>query len=326
MTKPLTLLNSVAYLHGKFLPFADAQVSIASSPILYGLAVYTVFGATWNDQRQQLYAFRLRDHYERLVRSARIMDFENFAKRFTYDQFANAMTELLTRNHVREDCLVRAAIYIDELAAGTRIHGLANDFAAYVYPLGEILKRSGIHACISSWTRTADNMIPSRAKLNGSYINASLMKNEALRNGFDEAIALDTNGHITEGTVANIFIVRGGRLHTPDTSADILEGITRSTILELAHSLGLIVTERAIDRSELYAADEAFFVGSSADVTPILAVDHRPMGNGGVGPITRRLTERYDALRRAQLPLHDDWLTAVYGQHSLSPAQVSLKP
>ena len=185
--------------------------------------------------------------------------------------------------------------------------------------MGEILTRSGISACVSSWTRTADNMIPSRAKLNGSYINASLMKNEALRNGFDDAIALDNNGHVTEGTVANIFLVRGGRLYTPDTSSDILEGITRNSVIELANSLGLTVAERPIDRSEIYISDEAMFVGSSAKVTPILSVDHRPIGDGTVGPITKRLAERYDELQHARLQLSDKWLTAVYSQYSLSP-------
>lgn len=321
MNKRLDLQKSTAYQRGQLVPFEQAQVSIASSPVLYGLAIYTVFSANWNENNQQLYAFRLKDHYTRLVRSARIMDFDDFAKRFSYAEFEELMLELLQRNQVREDCLVRAAVYIDELAAGTRIHGLSNDFAAYVYPLGEILKRSGIHACISSWTRTADNMIPSRAKLNGSYINASLMKNEALRNGFDEAIALDTNGHITEGTVANIFIVRGGRLFTPDTSTDILEGITRNTVMELAHTLGLTVTERPIDRTEIYGADEALFVGSSAKITPILSVDHRPIGDGAAGPVTKRLAERYDALQHGHLTLHKDWLTAIYNQHSLSPAK-----
>jgi len=291
-----------------FVPFDQATISIASSPVLYGLSIYTVFSATWHEQQQKLYVFRLQDHYDRLVQSAKIMDFHSFADQWPYKKFQSTMLELLRRNHIQENVLVRATVFIDELVAGTKIHDLKNSFAAYVYPLGEILPRSGTHACVSSWTRTSDNAIPSRAKVNGSYVNASLMKNEALLNGYDEAIALDQHGHVSEGTVANLFIVRDNVLITPDSATDILEGITRKTILELAESLGIKTKERSIDRSELYLADEIFMCGSSALVTPVLSIDKRPVGTNP-GPITKQLLEAYRALLLGENPNFVHWLT-----------------
>ncbi len=309
---PLTLATSTAYFRGQFVPFAEANVSIASSPFLYGLAIYTVFSATYDPEHKQLYLFRLRDHYDRLVNAARIMDFEDFGARYSYETFEKTMLELVARNDIREDALIRAMVFIDELAAGTRIHGLKNEMAVYVYPMGEIMPRTGAHVGISSWTRTGDNMMPSRAKVNGSYINASLMKNEAIQGGYDEAIALDSLGHVAEGTVANIFIVRGGQLITPDTSTDILEGITRDSIIQIAAELDIPVIERAIDRTELYIADEALFVGSSARVTPIISIDKRTIGGGQPGPITQRLTRHYDDLQHGLLS--HDWLTKAYSE------------
>lgn len=307
----LRLQHSQVYFRGTFAPFTQATVSIASSPVLYGLTVYTVFSANWNAKQQKLYLFRLKDHYQRLINSAKIMDFHAFAETFTYQQFEDTMLELLERNNVKEDVLVRAAIFVDELAAGTKIHGLKNSFSAYVYPLGQILPKDGVHAQVSSWTRTQDNSMPSRAKINGSYVNASLMKNEALLNGYDEAIALDQYGHVTEGTVANLFVVRNGELATPTNSTDILEGITRDSVMALAKDLSIPVSQRSIDRSELYIADEIFMCGSSAQITPVISVDKRPVGNQQVGPITQKLAELYDQIQHGEVQDTHDWLLAV---------------
>jgi branched-chain amino acid aminotransferase len=306
----LQLEKSTAFIRSRFVPFTEANVSIASSPVLYGLTIYTVFNCRWNGERQQLYIFKLKEHYERLVNSARIMDF-GFATDWPYEKFEQTVLELLRRNAIKEDVLVRVAVFIDELAAGTRIRGLKNSLSAYVYPMGQILPPDGTHVCISSWSRTQDNSIPSRAKVNGSYINASLMKNEALLNGYDDAISLDEHGHVAEGTVANLFLVRNGKLVTPGTAADILEGITRSTILEIAKDLNIETEERSIDRSELYLADEAFFCGSSAKITPILSIDKRPVGNGQVGPITKKLSATYDKIQIGDNPSYKHWLIAV---------------
>lgn len=304
----LTLQNTQAFLGDDFVPFSDARLSIASSPVLYGLSVYTVFSANWNEQQQKLYVFRLKEHYRRLVNSAKIMDFDGFAKEWSYERFEQTMLELLKRNNVRENALVRATVFIDEISAGTKIHGLKNSLSAYVYPLGEILPRSGVHLCVSSWVRNMDNSIPAKAKINGSYVNASLMKNEAIQNGYDDAIALDHNGHVAESTVANLFIVREGILATPDTSTDILEGITRDTLLEIARRSGLKVEERSIDRTELYKSDEAFICGSSALITPVLSIDKRPVGNSSIGPVTRQLRDTYLSVLQGDNDKYSDWL------------------
>lgn len=299
------------FLRDKFVPFDEANVSIASSSVLYGLTIYTVFAASWNAEEKTLYAFRLKDHYLRLVNSAKIMDFHSFATAWPYERFEETMIELLRRNKIEEDVLIRAAVFVDELIAGTRIHDLKQSFSAYIYPMGQILPKSGIHACVSSWVRTADNAIPSRAKVNGSYANASLMKNEALLNGYDEAIAIDQHGHVAEGTVANLFIVRNGVLITPDPATDILEGITRDTVLRLARAQGVPVQERSIDRSELYLADEVFMCGSSARVAPVLSIDKRPVNHQKIGPITEQITKLFSASQRDPERGVAAWLTKV---------------
>jgi len=307
----LDYTNTKAYLRGDWVDFREANLSIASSSVLYGLSIYTVFNAIWDNKNKQLNIFRLEDHYRRLCNSAKIMDFDDFSKSCSFEEFNKIATQLLRKNSVQEDALVRITVFIDALIAGPRIHGLKNSISAYVYPMGEIYPRTGIDVCVSSWTRAADNMIPSRAKVNGQYVNASIMKNEALRNGYHEAIALDASGHVSEGTAANLFIVREGKLITPDTTTDILEGITRATIIKLADYLGIVNSQRTIDRTELYIADEAFMCGSSAHITPILSIDKRPVGNGKIGPVSLRLFEAYKKAQRGEIQDFKQWLTKV---------------
>lgn len=309
--RKLDVTESIAYFRYGFVPFKEANLSIASSPVLYGLSVYTVANALWNRQQKKLHIFRLRDHFERIVNSAKIMDFNSFVEDWTYQDFESTVVELLERNKVREDVLIRATVFIDEISPGTKIRGLANSLSMYVYPMGELLARSGIDVCVSSWLRTPDNAIPARAKVNGSYINASLMKNEALQNGYDEAIALDEHGHVAESTVSNLFLVRAGQLITPDTSTDILEGITRDTVLSLADYLKIPHVERSVDRSELYIADEAFLSGSSARIIPVLSIDKRQVGKGQPGPITVRIAEAYEAAQRGAISSFPEWRLVV---------------
>lgn len=301
--------TSIAIFRDEFIPFTEANVSIASSPVLYGLAVYTVFNVVWDVETRRLLVFRLRDHWKRLCNSARIMGFADFAESHPYEQFEGHMRELLKRNAVEENVLVRASIFIDELIAGTRIAGLANSFSAYVYPMGQFYKKEGVHVCVSTWRHVEDDAIPARAKVNGLYVSNSLMKNEALLNGFDEAICLDRDGHVTEGTVANIFMVRDGVLITPAVTSDILEGVTRDTVIKLADHLSIPVAIRAIDRSELYMADELFFCGSSARITPILSVDKRKVGQGATGQIAQKLLTQYELLQYGKIDMFNQWLT-----------------
>jgi branched-chain amino acid aminotransferase len=303
--------KSTAYMRDSFVPFAEAQVSIASSPVLYGLSIYTVFSLSWNKKEKKLYAFRLKDHFRRLISSARIMDFNSFAETWDYERFEKMVRDLVKKNAIAEDALVRVTVFVDALLAGTKIRGLPIALSAYVYPMGEIVPRSGINVCVSSWRRNPDNAIPSRAKVNGGYANVALMKNEALVNGYDDAIALDGNGAVTEGTVANLFIERNGVLITPAVSFDLLEGITRDSIICIARDMGIPVIERTVTRSELYIAGEAFICGSSARITPILSIDRRKIGassnSGNVGPITARLMKKYEEIQRAHVKDYPEW-------------------
>jgi branched-chain amino acid aminotransferase len=310
--QPFDYTQGQVFMRDGLVPFKDANVSIASSPVLYGLSIYTVFSVNWNADEKKLYIFRLKDHYTRLVNSAKIMDFNKFAAAWPYEKFEATMLGLIRANKAEESVLVRATVFVDALIAGTKIHDLPQVLAAYVYPMGNILPRGGVNLCFSSWTRNFDNAIPSRAKVNGGYVNSSLMKNEAVLNGYDDAIALDTHGHVTEGTVANVFIVRNGTLVTPDVGADLLEGITRNSVIAIAAELNIPVEQRAIDRSELYVADEAFICGSSARITPILSIDKRAIGTGTAGPITQKLSEQYDAAQKGgSLATQKSWLLAV---------------
>jgi len=303
------LESSTAFFNKSFVPFSEANLSIASSPILYGLSVYTVCSATWNEEQKKLYVFRLKDHFERLKNSARILDFHKFLEEWKYERFESTILELLRKNDVKQDVLIRITVYVDELMAGTRMHDLKNNLSIFVYPMKEIYRPSGINACISSWQRTADNAIPSRAKATGSYVNASLMKNEALLNGYDEALALDQYGHLAEGTVANVFVVKNKCLLTPDDSTDILEGITRDTVIAIADELKINHKQCSIDRTGLYIADEMFLSGSSARIVPILSLDKRPIGDGAAGPITQKIADYYKKIQHGDVPAFQDWLT-----------------
>jgi branched-chain amino acid aminotransferase len=298
-----------AFLRDKFVPFGEANVSIASSPVLYGLSIYTVLAVFWNDADKKHFIFRLKDHYRRLVNSAAIMDFNNFAAAWPYERFEATMRELFKNNAIEgESVLVRTTVFIDALIAGTKIHDLPQSLSAYVYPMGQILPSSGVNMCVSSWIRNPDNAIPARAKVNGGYVNSSLIKNEAIMNGYDDAITLDAQGHVTEATVANVFIVRKGTLVTPGAGTDILEGITRASIIALARELGIPVEERSVDRTELYIADEAFLCGSSARLIPIISIDKRRIGAGECGPITKTLLEKYIAAQEGtDGGAHGEW-------------------
>ena len=310
--KKFNAREGTAFLRDQFVPIQEAGLNIASSPVLYGLAIYTVFSVNWNETRRALYAFRFKDHYMRLVNATRLMGFtgadgNGFATAWPYKRFEDTMLELIRKNEIREDALVRVSVFVDGIIAGTRISGLPIAVSAFVYPLGQILRPEGIRVCVSSWRHNPDDVIPNRAKVNGAYVSNCLMKDEALRNGFDDALALDHRGHVTEGTVTNFFMARNGRLITPAVNSDILEGITRDTILRLAADLDIPVEERIVDRTEVYIADEAFVCGSSAGVVPVLGIDHRTVGDGKPGPFTQKLAAKYLAVQRGTDKGYKEW-------------------
>lgn len=293
---------------GKLVSARSGQVSIASAPVLYGLAVYTVLAVHYDTKSGRYVIFRLQDHVARLNNSAKIVGLR-LEREIEVEQFKNELRQLLIANEVTEDVLVRATLFTDEEMAGTKSHGLPTSFSMYVYGGAPLYDPAGVHVGVSAWRRTPDVCIPSRAKINGSYMNATLMKNQALADGYDDAIALNTCGHVAESTVANIFLVRNGTLITPDLTSDILEGITRDSILRMAKAYGIEVCERAIDKSELYIADEIFLTGTSAHVTPVLSVDRRPVGGGVSGPITTLLQAQYRQARSGIKVIESNWIT-----------------
>ncbi|MSQ41515.1 MAG: branched-chain amino acid transaminase [Dehalococcoidia bacterium] len=300
-----------AFFQGHFVPLAEAKIGIMTHAFLYGTAVFEGIRGNWNGEQQQLYLFRVRDHIQRVRQSAKIMRLD---LRYSDDELVDTITQLAALNGYREDVYIRPIVYKSQEVVGVRMHNLEDDFLAFITPFGAYLDAdAGARCATSSWRRVDDAAIPARAKVNGLYVNNAMAKTEAQLNGFDEAIMLNQDGHVSEGSGENIVIVRFGRLITPPPSDNILEGITLETAFEIAqHALGLTVERRTIDRSELYIADEVFMTGTAAHVTPVVEVDRIAIGDGRPGPISRELQRRYFDAITGRLPEHAQWLTPVY--------------
>ncbi len=285
-----------------------AKLAITTSAILYGLSVYTVFPVL-KTKSGKLVAFRLEDHYNRLRESARIIGIDGFNGEWTLKQFTDAARQLVKENKIKEDTFVRATLHVDEKLAGTRSRGLHTVFSMFAYEAVPILPQNGARLKTSVWRRIPDYSIPSRAKVNGAYVNSVLVKQDALDSGYDDCIFLDGLGHVCELSAANIFIVRNGVLITPDLTSDLLEGISRRSIIQLAKETAIEVQERAVDFTELYIADEVFASGTSAFVAPVLEIDARKIADGKIGPLTSRLKKMHEAALREEEKKHTDWLT-----------------
>ncbi|HAL27112.1 MAG TPA: branched chain amino acid aminotransferase [Chloroflexi bacterium] len=299
-----------AYLDGAFVPFADAKVSIATHALQYGTGVFEGIRAYWNPSHEQLYVFRLREHFERMTRSCRIVriDLPGDA-----DELSEIVLELLRRNAFRSDVYIRPLAYKAARVVKVALHGLRDGFGIYAFPMGGYLSTGGLAAHTSSWRRISDEAIPARAKVSGAYINTALAVDEAGEHRAEEAIFLTAGGHVSEGGGSNLIMVRDGALVTPPVTDDILEGITRQTIAELARELGYAFIERSIDRTELFVCEELFFCGTGAQVAPCVKVDGRQVGDGAVGPIAKAIGERYFAIARGDDASHPEWRTAVFG-------------
>ena len=301
-----------AFFAGEFTPIQEAQVSIMTHAFNYGTGCFEGIRAYWNEQEGQLYAFRLREHFERMLRSARILRMQ---LPYTAEELSEITLELLRREGFREDAYIRPLAYKADEIIGVRLHDLTDAFAMFAVPFGRYIeKEEGAHVCFSSWRRVDDNAVPARAKITGAYINSALAKSDAVLSGYDEALVLTEAGHISEGSAENIFIVRDGKLITPPVTANILEGITRETIITLARDeMGMEIVERSIDRSEFYVCDEAFFTGTGVQVAAITQVEHRPIGTGSLGRVVARLRELYFGVVRGQNLKYRPWCTPVYG-------------
>ncbi len=302
-----------AFFQGRIVPFAEAKVGVMTHAFNYGTGCFEGIRAYWNADEEQLYAFRLQPHYERLHQSCKILMID---LPHSSQELSDLTVELLRKEGNREDTYIRPLAYKGSEVVGVRLNDLEDAFTIYTTPMGRYLeKEEGADVCVSSWRRLDDNAIPPRAKITGSYANAAFSKTEALLNGYDEAIVLDQSGHVSEGSAENLFIVRGDKLITPPCSCNILEGVTRSTVIQLAREdLGLEVEERLIDRTELYVADEAFLCGTGVQVAAIASVDRRPVGAGKLGPVVKQLRDLYFDVVRGKVAKYAAWCTPVYAK------------
>jgi branched-chain amino acid aminotransferase len=299
-------LSKHAFFEGKIVPLADAKINIATHGFLYGTAVFAGMRAYWNEGKKRLFVFRPYDHFRRLLHSTRMMAMET-----SYDEesLIQLTLDVLRTDHWQQDVYMRPTFYKSDMGIGVRLHDLKDEFCLFTMAFEKYVKNdSNAHVTISSWRRIDDNMIPARGKVAGAYANSALIKTDANRAGFDEALVLDQNGHVSEGSAMNIFMLRDGVLITPPITDNILEGITRQTIIELANNeLGLQVVERSIDRTEVFICEELFLTGTAAEITAVTKIDHRPVGAGVMGPITTKLRGFYDEVIRAKNPKYKHW-------------------
>jgi len=302
-------MTSYAYFGKQFVPLAEAKIGVMTHALHYGTAVFEGIRGNWNSQQQQTYIFRLRAHYERLQNGCRVL---KISLPYTVDELCQITVELVERCGFQEDIYIRPLAYKSSETLGLRLHDLDADFLVFAIPWGPYLPDKA-RCSVSSWRRPDDNVIPPRVKVTGIYVNNAFAKTEAVDNGFDEAIMLAPDGHISEGSGENIFLVMDGNLVTPASYNSILVGITRNTVIELARNeLGIETVERQIDRSELYTAQECFLTGTAAHITSVAEIDRRLIGNGEAGEITKKLQKIYSEVIRGNNPKYLSWCTPVY--------------
>jgi branched-chain amino acid aminotransferase len=299
------------FMNGEFLPAERGVISVRAHGFAYGTGCFEGIRGYWNEQEQQVYLFRLHEHYERLLRSCKVLQ---MTLPYTVQQMIELNCELVRRNEQRQDVYLRPVVYISDETIGVKLHGLKSDLIITSEPQGSYVNITGMRCGVSSWRRVDDNAIPARAKICGAYVNSAFAKSEAIQNGFDEAIMLTHDGHVSEGSAENIFLVINGELVTPAPSENILLGITRETIIELARrELGIITRERQVDRTELYSADEIFMCGTGAQIAPVIEVDHRAIGTGKVGSVSNTLQQLYFEVVRGKRPAYrEQWCTPVF--------------
>ena len=304
-------LPKYAYFRGEIVPYGEAKVGVLTHALNYGTAAFGGIRGYWNDEQEQLFLFRPIDHYERFLNSGRLLCSENT---HTAEGLRDITLQLLRKEGLKEDCYIRPLLYKSDEIIGVRLHDLTDDISIVAVPFGKYVQSdTGAHVTFSSWRRVDDNAMPARGKISGAYVNTAFVKTDALRGGFDEALVLNNDGHLAEGSAENVFMMRNGVLNTPPITDNILEGITRRTVIELAQAeLGLEVMERSIDRTEVYLCDELFLTGTAAQITAVTRVDFRDIGTGEMGPVTRQLREIYEKIVRGQESKYAHWIEAVY--------------
>ena len=302
--------TAYAWFQKRIMPLEEARVPVLTHAFLYGTGVFEGIRGNWSDERGQVLLFRAREHFERLKQSAQIM---HIGLDLTPDEMVDIAERVVAAGEFNEDTYLRPIAYKSGEVIGPRMHDVEDDFLLFAIPFGNYLDLdAGIRCQTSTWRRVPDTSIPARAKVTGLYVNSALAKTEAMQNGFDEAIMLNDDGHVSEGSGENVVIVRHGRLITPERSDNVLEGITLASVFELAREeLGLEIIERTIDRSELYVADECFLTGTAAHLSPVIEIDRRRVGTGAVGPVTQKLQALFFDCIRGRNEKYASWVKAV---------------
>lgn len=304
-------LPKFAFFKDKIIPYSEAKVGVLTHGLNYGTGIFGGIRGYWNDEEKNVFVFRPLDHFQRFLESTRLlrMEFD-----FTREDLVKVLDELIKKEDLHEDCYIRPlAFYMDEII-GVRLHNVTPLLSISVLPFGRYIeKEEGAHVMFSSWRRIDDNVIPARGKISGGYVNSALAKTDANLAGFDEAIMLNQDGHISEGSAENVFIYRKGKIVTPPVTDNILEGITRNSMITLLRDeMGMDVVERSIDRTEVYLSDEVFMVATGAQIVAITLIDHRKIGTGKMGPVTQKLRNLYFDVVRAKVPKYRSWCHPVY--------------
>lgn len=305
-------MSDYVFLDGQYLPDEQATISVKTHAFLYGTSVFEGIRAYWVEEEKQLYVFRMREHFERILNSCKIM---HMHPEYTIDDMCDITIELLRKNAPKTDTYIRPTIYkSSHKTIGPKLIGVPDSFMIFTLPLGNYIDcPSGLKVCVSNWRRSDDNAIPPRAKISGCYANTALIVSDARLAGFDDAIVLKSDGHVAEGSAMNLYLVEGNKLITSKTTDDILIGITRNTVKELAENyLNIEVEEREIDRTELYTASGAFYCGTGAQVMPIISIDNRPVGTGKVPEFVAQIQQLYNDIVRARIAEYKHWCTPIY--------------
>lgn len=307
----MNLSEITVYAGGSFRAYDDAKVGLLTHGLQYGTGCFEGIRGYWVPEERELFLMQLREHYERLSISAKILMMK---LPHSVDELVEITAELCARNRFETDVYIRPCSFKAAEDVGVRLHNVPDAFAIIPVPFTRYLDTSeGLKAGTSSWRRADDSAAPPRAKITGLYVNSALAKSEAVANGYDEAILLSHEGHVSEGSAENIFLIKGGVLYTPDPSQNVLEGCTRRSIMQIASDeFDMPIVERSIDRSELYGADEVFFTGTAAGVVFVQSIDHRVVGDGKIGPFTKKLADYYERVVRGKQPKYASWLTRTY--------------
>ena len=300
--------DGLCFFKGQIMPLAEATVGVATHALNYGTGCFEGIRAYWNEDAGQLYILKGLEHYQRLLRSAKIL---KISVPYSAQELLEWTVKILSLNGFRQDVYIRPLAFKAAQLIKVTLTGVRDDLAIFAVPMGDYVSTQGLKVTVSNWQRIADNIIPSRAKVTGAYINAALASDSATADGYDEAIMLGQDGQVAEASSSNLFIVRDNKVITSPVTADILEGITRQAVFELAHDIGLATEERAIDRTELYVADEVFLCGTGVQLAGVVEIDHRAIGDGTMGPLTRRLQSLYFDAVRGNDSRYRHWLTPV---------------